>query len=89
MDDRTVVLFECGDVSPFRDLDAKAFDLAFQGVILIEPLAQLARIVPYNIVFLGVVPLSALKDVHPDLMLGDAVCAILQCAAAHVGQESR
>jgi hypothetical protein len=54
-----------------RNAEAELLFSALLQKILIQTIAELAGIVPYDIVFSGMVALAPAKDVNPDLMFAD------------------
>jgi hypothetical protein len=60
-----------GNIFPPRDADPKFLVSAFLQKILVQAMAELTGIVPYDIVFSGVVARAPAKDLNPNLMFAD------------------
>ncbi len=76
-----------------RNGEAKLLLSAFLQEILVQTMAELTGIVPYDIVFSGVVARAPAKDVNTDLMFADLGGLSGNLALTHVekkaGQQSR
>src|ERR1700722_16567227 len=72
-----------------RNAEAKLLLPAFLQEILVETVAELAGVVPYYIVFAGVIPWPPPKDVNADLMLADLGGFSGNLAFTHVEKKAR
>ncbi len=71
-----------------RNGDAKLLLSAFLQEILVQTVAELTGIVPYDVVFAGVVARAPAKDVNTDLMFADLGGLSRNFALTHVERES-
>ena len=77
------------DIFASRNAEAKLLLSALFQKILLQPLAELTGIIPYDIVFSGVVSRASAKDVNPDLMLADLGGLSGNFAFTHVEKKAR
>ena len=71
-----------------RNAEAKFLLSALLQEILVQTIAELAGIVPYDIVFSGVVARAPAEDVNTDLMFADLAGLSGNLAFTHIEKEA-
>ncbi len=72
-----------------RNAEAQLFFSTFLQEILVQAMAELAGVVPYYIVFAGMISRAPSKDVNTDLMLADLGGLSGNLALTYVEQKAR
>lgn len=72
------------DIPAFGNSYAQRLCVSVGGIVFVESLAQLARIVSYDVVFSGIISLLSSKDVDSHFLLRNAESAIPQGAVAYI-----
>src|SRR5579859_448044 len=71
-----------------RDTDSQLFLFALLQKVLLQPVAELARIIPHDIVFAGTVTGPPAKNTNANLVFTDFVGPSCNLAFTHVEQEA-
>ena len=76
------------NIFPARDTDPELFVFALLLKVLLQPMAELARIIPNDVVFAGTVTRPSAKNANANLVFADFVGSSCNLAFTHVEQEA-
>ena len=85
---RKVIRSKERNIFPSRDTDPEVLVFALFLKVLLQPMAELARIVPYDIVLAGAVTGPAAKYANPNLVFADLIGPSSNLAFTHIEQKA-